>query len=182
MEAGPEVQLHPQLTRSAPAPAALSASSSSPSPAHAAAAPASPLATEPFFPALDSMLSSTSTANTSSGSSSNAAPSKRARSPAAAAAGAGRRPTAGLVDLDASNFPTLALESYPEYSFAAGSTHAEVRVLSAHQLARLHDQHCRVKLPEEELFPWLHGGADIQHSPAAHYFGYRRGRAAPPPR
>jgi hypothetical protein len=48
----------------------------------------------------------------------------------------------------------------------AVSGHDARRLLPAHEFAHLHEQHCRVKLPETELFPWAHGGADIPHSAA----------------
>lgn len=168
--AGPEVQLHPQLLRN-PLPSQSAAAAAQTSDAEdAAMPPPSPLATTPFFPGLDTILP-TATHRTSSRRPSPSPSPLRTTAPPQQQQ---RRvvPAHGLVSLDATAFPL--------YSTTPGTP--QVRVLSAHEFAHLHEQHCRVKLPESELFPWAHGGADIPHSAAAHYFGFRRGQAAKPPR
>jgi len=57
-----------------------------------------------------------------------------------------------------------------------------IRVLTAGEYTRLVDGYEAQALPEVELFPWSHGGADLEHSPASQYFGYQRGHAAKAPR
>lgn len=167
-EAGPEVQLHPQLLRN-PLPSHSAAAAQTAGAEDAAMPPPSPLATTPFFPGLDSILPPATHRTSSRRPSPSPSP-----SPLRTTAPPQPRvvPAHGLVSLDASNFPL--------YSTTAGTP--QVRVLSAHEFAHLHEQYCRVKLPETELFPWAHGGADVPHSAAAHYFGFRRGQAAKPPR
>lgn len=171
-EAGPEVQLHPQLLRN-PLPSQSAADAAPTSDAEdAAMPPPSPLATTPFFPGLDAILPTASSATTHRTSSRRPSPLRSAAPQQQQQQQARVVPAHGLVSLD----PT----AFPLYSTTPGTP--PVRVLSAHEFAHLHEQHCRVKLPESELFPWAHGGADIPHSAAAHYFGFRRGQAAKPPR
>lgn len=83
-----------------------------------------------------------------------------------------QRPAAGLVQLDAQRFPL----------FSTQQGAAEIRVITAEQFTQLHHEYSLQKLPEEVLFPWLHGGADIPYSPASQYFGFSKGTAATPPR
>ena len=165
--AGPEVQLHPQLLRN-PLPSQSTAAQTSDA-EDAAMPPPSPLATTPFFPGLDAILPTATHRTSSRRPSPSPSPLRTAppqQQPPRVV------PAHGLVSLDATKFPL--------YSTTPGTP--SVRVLSAHEFAHLHEQYCRVKLPESELFPWAHGGADIPHSAAAHYFGFRRGQAAKPPR
>ncbi|BGP38695.1 tyrosine/serine/threonine protein phosphatase pps1 [Rhodotorula kratochvilovae] len=162
----PQVQLHPQASRN-PQPHAPSQP-----PASSVNTP-SPLATSPFFPALESLVPASSTSATApsrSPVSSAGAPTPRAASRQNAATVA-QKPAHGLVGLDATQ--------YPRYSNA--STVPEIRVLSAREYGELEDAHSRVELPEQELFPWSHGGADIAHTPATQYFGFPRGAAAMTP-
>ncbi|GAA5872276.1 hypothetical protein JCM8547_004799 [Rhodosporidiobolus lusitaniae] len=153
----PTVAMHPEALRN---PQPSSSSSSSPSP--------SPLASTPFFPSLDSLLPShmSSRNPTPRRADSSSAPTPRA-SPRLVSLPV--QPSHGLVNLDAN--------AYPRYS----NNSPEIHVLTAAQYANLADQHARVKLPEKELFPWAHGGADIPHTAAAQYFGFQRGTAAEVP-
>ncbi|GAA5866831.1 hypothetical protein JCM3774_001815 [Rhodotorula dairenensis] len=174
--AGSEVQLHPQLLRNpqlAPTAAAAGPGHDNDDDDDAAMPPPSPLATTPFFPGLDSILPATHRTSSRRPSPS---PSPLRRGPSPPGPAPTPRPPRvvpahGLVSLDATHFPL--------YSNVNGAP--QVRLLSAHEFAHLHEQHCRVKLPETELFPWAHGGADIPYSAAAHYFGFRRGHAAKSP-
>ncbi|GAA6002294.1 tyrosine/serine/threonine protein phosphatase PPS1 [Rhodotorula paludigena] len=164
MPAQPTVQLHPQASRTQRSPAASTSSSPSSN---------SPLAATPFFPALDSLVSPRSPSH--SGQSLRRSPS--ASSPTTPRASSRQQqqqaatPRHGLTGLDAAQFPLYSL----------ASTVPEIRVLTAEEYAVLHEAHSRVKLPETELFPWSHGGADLPYSPAASYFGFEKGKAAPTP-
>ena len=171
----PQVQLHPQASRHPqPASPSTSASSSSPSSSVNNGA-ASPLATSPFFPPLDTLLPSTSPLHT------------RTPSPSRSPTSSGGPPTPRTSSRQhtASSTPahglaSLRADQYPRYSNA--TTAPDIRVLSARQYADLEHEHSRVELPEHELFPWSHGGADLAHTPATQYFGYARGAAAKTPR
>ncbi|GAA6031732.1 hypothetical protein JCM8097_001957 [Rhodosporidiobolus ruineniae] len=163
------VQMHPQAHRN-PAPSSSSASSSS---SNTTPTP-SPLASSPFFEGIDTLLPSSTSTHPATAT---RTPTPRRASSSSTPSSSSRRtstdqlPLHGLTDLDCT--------VYPLYS---NSTHSpEIRVLSAAQYARLHDQHQRVQLPEKQLFPWAHGGADIPHTAAAHYFRFTRGQAAEVP-
>ncbi|GAA5842339.1 hypothetical protein JCM11251_003988 [Rhodosporidiobolus azoricus] len=159
------VQLHPQAMRN-PQPSTSTSSSSNP--------PPSPLATTPFFPSLDSLLPSHAPSTSRTLTPSSVSPSTSTGTPRAASRQqhpTSLMPSHGLVDLDAS--------AYPLYSLAPHVP--EIRILSASQYAQLQDRYSRVKMPEQELFPWMHGGADLPHTPAAHYFGFAKGKAAQVP-
>ncbi|GAA5835894.1 hypothetical protein JCM9279_002135 [Rhodotorula babjevae] len=167
----PQVQLHPQASRH-PQPASSSTSASSSSSVNTSAA--SPLSTSPFFPALDTLLPSTSTLDT------------RTPSPSRSSASSGGPPTPRTssrqhtrATTPAHGLASLRADKYARYSNA--STAPDIRVLSARQYAELEHEHSRVELPEQELFPWSHGGADLAHTPATQYFGYARGAAAKTP-
>ncbi|GAA5976901.1 hypothetical protein JCM10908_005669 [Rhodotorula pacifica] len=167
--AGPEVQLHPQLLRN-PLPSSHHLAQVEDD-EDAAMPPPSPLATSPFFPGLDTILPSSSTTTLPRMSSRRPSPAASPSPTSTPTSSSKTAPAHGLTSLDARAFPL--------YSTTPGTP--ELRVLSAHEFAHLHEQHCRVKLPETELFPWAHGGADVPYSAAAHYFGFRRGHAAKPP-
>ncbi|BGP23389.1 tyrosine/serine/threonine protein phosphatase pps1 [Rhodotorula toruloides] len=155
------VHLHPQTARTQqPAP-----SSSSSPPTNK-----SPLAATPFFPAFDQLVHTTHSPETHS-TRAHSPPSTESR-PLIALPACELAPDHGLSSLDA--------HRYPLYSLAP--TAPEIRVLTAAEFAHIHDDYSRTLLPEQELFPWCHGGADIPHSPAAHYFGFPRGKAAETPR
>lgn len=160
MSAPPQVQMHPQAQRNAHP----STSSSSPSP--------SPLASTPFFPSLDSILppSRLPTPRRASSHAPSSGPTPRA-SPHLAQH-IQQPPSHGLIHLDAN--------VYPRYSLSSNSP--RIHVLTASQYADLQEQYSRVKLPEKEMFPWAHGGADLPHSAAAQYFGFQRGTAAEVPK
>ncbi|GAA5884779.1 hypothetical protein JCM6882_005390 [Rhodosporidiobolus microsporus] len=166
----PRVQLHPQALRN-PQPSSSSASSSSSN------NPPSPLATTPFFPSLDSLLPShapspSHSAPSSSSTTSSSTPRAHSRMQhPQQPLDLELAPSHGLVDLDP--------HAYPLYSLAPHVP--EIRILSATQYAQLQDRYSRVKLPEQELFPWAHGGADLPHTAAAQYFGFARGKAAEAP-
>ncbi|GAA5900034.1 hypothetical protein JCM8208_005572 [Rhodotorula glutinis] len=170
----PQVQLHPQASRH-PQPASLSASASSSSPSSSVNnGSTSPLATSPFFPPLDTLLPSTST------------PCTRAPTPSRSPASSGGPPTPRTssrqhtaASTPAHGLASLRADKYPRYSNASSAP--DIRVLSARQYAELEHEHSRVELPEQELFPWSHGGADLAHTPATQYFGYARGAAAKTP-
>ncbi|GAA5946181.1 hypothetical protein JCM10213_001632 [Rhodosporidiobolus nylandii] len=149
----PQVHMHPDVHRN-PAPSSSSNT-----------LPPSPLATTPFFPSLDSLLPS----STPSTSSSTVPTARRGPSTTPTPSLNPSRTASHGLDTDASR--------YPLYS----SHGPHIHILSASDYADLHDRHARVKLPEREMFPWAHGGADLPHSAAAHYFGYARGKAAEVP-
>jgi hypothetical protein len=54
---------------------------------------------------------------------------------------------------------------------------AIVRITAA-EYAVLYHNYINQALPESSLFPYLHGGADIVNTPAASYFGFKKGDAA----
>ncbi|GAA6050787.1 hypothetical protein JCM3770_001645 [Rhodotorula araucariae] len=159
----PQVQLHPQASRNPqphdpfqPPPPSVNTPS--------------PLAATPFFPALESLMPSTSTTTTATRTTSTGAPTPRALSRQNTASAA-PRPAHGLVGLDAARYPRYSNAKY----------FPDIRVLSAREYAELEDAHSRIELPEKVLFPWSHGGADIAHTPATQYFGFPRGSAAKTP-
>lgn len=170
----PQVQLHPQASRH-PQPAPAPSTASSPPSVNSA----SPLASTPFFPALETLLPSSTTLHTK-------VPSPL-RSPASSAGPPTPRTSSRQHQhrdasscLPAHGLSQLAPDKYPRYSNASHAP--EIRVLSARQYAELEHEHSRVELPERELFPWSHGGADLAHTPATQYFGFARGDAAKTPR
>ncbi|KAK4047764.1 tyrosine/serine/threonine protein phosphatase pps1 [Microbotryomycetes sp. JL221] len=90
-----------------------------------------------------------------------------------------RVPLHGLTRLDATRYPLLAdwLGSHEQQRRDL----MDIRVMSANEYAQVERQHSRLCLPERELFPWSHGGADIAWTPASEYFGYSAGQQAPTP-
>ncbi|KAK4047558.1 tyrosine/serine/threonine protein phosphatase pps1 [Microbotryomycetes sp. JL201] len=91
-----------------------------------------------------------------------------------------RAPVHGLTDLDASRYPTLS--TVLGHSGSYTSQLDDIHVLTADEYARWARRHTRLTLPERELFPWSHGGADMPFTPASQYFGFATGRAAQTPR
>lgn len=158
----PLVHLHPQNQRTQqPAPAHSPSSSTN----------KSPLASTPFFPGFDALLRTTHSPETHS---------TRAHSPPSTQHTRATRPLPASHVAPAHGLTSLDAQLYPLYSLAPSAP--EVRVLTAAEFAGIHDDYSRTQVPENELFPWCHGGADIPHSPAAHYFGFPRGKAAETPR
>ncbi|BGP68978.1 tyrosine/serine/threonine protein phosphatase pps1 [Rhodotorula toruloides] len=157
----PHVHLHPQNQRNPqPAPAHSPSSSTN----------KSPLASSPFFPGFDALLRTTHTPETHS---------TRAHSPPSTDTTRAIRPLPAPHLAPAHGLTSLDATHYPLYSLAPSAP--EIRVLTAAEFANIHDDYSRTQVPENELFPWCHGGADIPHSPAAHYFGFPRGKAAETP-
>ncbi|BGP06647.1 tyrosine/serine/threonine protein phosphatase pps1 [Rhodotorula toruloides] len=157
----PLVHLHPQSQRTQqPAPAHSPSSSTN----------KSPLASTPFFPGFDALLRTTHSPETHS---------TRAHSPPSTQHTRATRPLPASHVAPAHGLTSLDAQLYPLYSLAPSAP--EVRVLTAAEFAGIHDDYSRTQVPENELFPWCHGGADIPHSPAAHYFGFPRGKAAETP-
>lgn len=76
--------------------------------------------------------------------------------------------------------PPLLLD-LPQLAPLPGST-TPVHILTAEQYASLARACNELQLPTDELFPWLHAGADVPHSNASAYFGYHPGHAAKVPR
>lgn len=94
-----------------------------------------------------------------------------------------RRPSLTPTQSNYSSYPAAhGLSHLNPDNFPRFSTHGDLRVISAEQYAQLQHEYSLHKLPEEVLFPWLHGGADVPFSPAAAYFGFTRGTATAPPR
>ncbi|SGY47307.1 BQ5605_C001g00519 [Microbotryum silenes-dioicae] len=79
-------------------------------------------------------------------------------------------PRHGL-QIDATHFPLLSTRNNVP----------PIRVLTADDYARLQATYSKQRLPEDVLFPWSHGSADIPHSAASQYFGFAKGTAARAP-
>ncbi|SCV74166.1 BQ2448_6598 [Microbotryum intermedium] len=79
-------------------------------------------------------------------------------------------PRHGL-QIDATQFPLLSTRN----------DMPPIRVLTADDYARLQATYSKQRLPEDVLFPWSHGSADIPHSAASQYFGFAKGTAARAP-
>lgn len=56
-----------------------------------------------------------------------------------------------------------------------------IRAITAGQYAALYAEYIDLPIPEEVLFPWCHGGADLVDTPSSNYFGFAKGKAAAVP-
>ncbi|KAK4704479.1 hypothetical protein P7C70_g1734, partial [Phenoliferia sp. Uapishka_3] len=87
---------------------------------------------------------------------------------------AAHRQSLDLLPAHGLTLPLPPLDSLPPLP----ATSTRIHLITAAQYATLHTEHARVQLPNEQLFPWLHAGADVPGSQAAAYFGFTRGKAA----
>lgn len=131
----------------------------------------------PFFPSVDALLSAPDTVTR-----------RHTQSPfssrTAEATDSTTRPRHGLVNLDAHKYPLLSSRHvrWTHGCNAPVRLPHDVRVMTADEYAQLAMDDSRCRLPEHELFPWAHGGADVPFSPASQYFGSEHGTAAQAPR